>query len=106
MTNDKNESRDEHALLAFHAGLGYGPARSPTELAAAIVAEKQHTVDVTVTLPQILVEYFKLEAERLGMSQSELIVRILETHRFADQNKQHLVLAIERKRAFDRAPSY
>jgi hypothetical protein len=105
MTNDKQETRDERAMLAFRAGLGYGPACDPAELSAAIVAAKQHTDDVTLTLPQVLVEYFKVEAERLGMSESELIVRILETHRFADQNKQHLILAIERKRARGRAPS-
>jgi hypothetical protein len=97
MPNDKKETRDEHAVLAFRAGLGYGPAPDPRELAAAIVAAKQHTSDVMLTLPRILVEYFKLEAERLGMSEGELIVRILETHRFADQHKQHLILAIERK---------
>jgi hypothetical protein len=106
MTNNKQESRDEQAILAFRAGLGYGPAYDPTELSAAIVAAKQHTEDVTLTLPQVLVEYFKVEAERLGMSESELIVRILETHRFTDQNKQHLILAIERKRACGGATSY
>jgi hypothetical protein len=97
MTNDKKDCRDERAVLAFRAGLGYGPGCDPIELAAAIVAARQHTAEVTLKLPQVLVEYFKLEAERLGMSERELIVRILETHRFADRDKQHLILAIERK---------
>ena len=90
--------RDEHALLVFRAGLGYGPAHNPKELAGAIIAEKRHTAELTLTLPQVLIEYFRLEAERLGMSETELIGRILETHRFADQHQQHLILAIERKK--------
>ena len=104
-TNDRQETRDERALLAFRAGLGYyGPGCDPTELAAAIVAAKQQTAELTLKLPQVLVEYFKLEAERLGMSEGELIVRILETHRFADRNRQHLIRAIERKTRGNGAP--
>jgi hypothetical protein len=44
--------------------------------------------------PGILHQYFQVEAPKYGMTEAELMVRILGTHRCADQKLQHLILAI------------
>jgi hypothetical protein len=55
------------------------------------------TATITLTIPNVLHQHFQIEATKFGMTAPELMVRILETHRFADQQQQHLILAISRQ---------
>jgi hypothetical protein len=89
--------QDDYAVRTLRAGLGYGPALDPKQLIEAIQEEHRTTVTVTLDIPAVLQSYFQIEAAKLGMTESELMVRILETHKFADQRMQHLTLAIERR---------
>lgn len=92
-----DDGGDELALKALRAGLGYGPATDPKQLIDAILEEQRHRTTVSLQIPTILHDYFVAEAANLGMTESELMVRILETHRFAYQRYQHLTSAISQK---------
>ncbi len=74
------------------AGLSYGPYES-NDLFEAVL-KKRRGRRVTLQIPVILLDYLEKEAKRFGMTLRELIVTILETHRFADREEQLITLAI------------
>jgi bifunctional DNA-binding transcriptional regulator/antitoxin component of YhaV-PrlF toxin-antitoxin module len=87
------------ALLAVgdaqaKAGLTYGPFDEAPGPLKAILKEQKRTRRITLQVPEVLLEFLEREAKRLSMTLQELIVTILQTHRFADRREQLITLAI------------
>jgi hypothetical protein len=76
------------------AGLTYGPFDQAADPLNALLKERQRTRRITIEVPAVLLEYLEKEAKPLGMTLRELIVTILETHRFDDRDEQLITLAI------------
>lgn len=76
------------------AGLTYGPFDAIDDMARLLSKAHETKKRISIEIPRVLIEYLEREAKRLGLTAAELIVTILETHQFADRDRQLIIMAI------------
>src|SRR5580704_19422968 len=78
------------------AGLTYGPFEKKSLSLQTFLKRSKRTRRASIRIPAVLFTYLKQEAKRLGLTPEELMVAILETHQFKNQDRQLILLAIDR----------
>src|SRR5258708_36832286 len=99
--DDDRLTPDQERGLAYSiaqgdAGLMYGPFEKKGLSLQTFLKRSKRTRRVSVRIPAVLFAYLKQEAKRFGMTPEELMVTILETHKFKDRDHQMIMLAVER----------
>jgi hypothetical protein len=97
--DDDRLTPEEERSLAFavaqgKAGLSYGPFEKGRLSLRAFMKARERTRRVSIRVPAILHEYLQTEANRFGMTSGDLIATILQIHKFKDQDRQLILLAI------------
>jgi hypothetical protein len=98
--DDDRLTPEEERSLAFgvaqgNAGLTYGPFEKRGLSLRAFMKARERTRRVSIQVPAILYEYFQTEANRFGMRSGEFMATILQIHKFKDQDRQLILLAID-----------
>ena len=85
-----------HSIAQGDAGLMYGPFEKKSLSLQTFLKRSKRTRRASIRIPAVLFTYLKQEAKRFGMTAEELMVAILETHKFKDRDHQMIMLAVER----------
>ena len=99
--DDDRLTPDEERGLAYgiaqgDAGLTYGPFEENGLSLRTFLKRSKRTHRANIRIPSVLFTYLKQEAKRFGMTAEELMVAILETHQFKNQDRQLILSALDR----------
>src|SRR5437762_12292185 len=86
----------EHGIAQGDAGLTYGPFEKRGLSLQTFLKRSKRTRRASIRVPAVLFTYLEQEAKRFGMTAEELMVAILETHHFKNQDRQLILLALDR----------
>jgi hypothetical protein len=105
--DDDRLTPDQERGLAYgiaqgDAGLTYGPFETKGLSLQTFLNRSKRTRRASIRIPAVLFTYLKQEAKRFGMTGEELMVAILETHQFKNQDRQLILLTLDR--AFTKRP--
>jgi hypothetical protein len=101
LDDDDRLTPEEERGLAFgiaqgEAGLTYGPFEKGGLSMETFFKRSRRSCGVNIRIPTVLFDYLKHEAKRFGMTAEDLIATIVNTHQFKDQDRQLIMLAVER----------
>lgn len=100
--DDDRLTPEEERGIAFgiaqgEAGLTYGPFGKGDISLSRFLKRQEATHRVNLRIPTVLFDYLTREAKRFGMTVSELMTTIIETHQFKDQDRQLILMAVGRR---------
>jgi hypothetical protein len=86
-----------YGVAEAKAGLTYGPFGKGDISLGMFLKRQKATRRVSLPIPVILYNYLEKETKRFGMTATELMATIIETHRFKDQDRQLILMAMDQR---------